>query len=263
MIVPSFRENTPPLIREELPGRISAAPQVMTVFSFFHLIESTANAKQKTKKNTLVRAKMAGHKKDGHTHHTHKHTPPPASFRSSLVSRVTEDKKEALAQLVCSDRETEREEEEEKQWMSVQMYRQDRGWGGERHSESRERVDLETSWRREKGGERVRRYANSLRKAGESEHSHRRNSCGHKKETAADLLKESYYVQTSSAALSLSLGLNWSRLIRWRAEDLQAPQTNLWEERKKRGREKTSRSKSVKRSGDCLLLPLALLSEKK
>lgn len=75
---------------------------------------------------------------------------------------------------------------------------------GERDSESRERVDLETSWRREKGGERVRRYANSLRKAGESEHSHRRNSCGHKKETAADLLKESYYVQTSSAALSLS-----------------------------------------------------------
>lgn len=72
----------------------------------------------------------------------------------------------------------------------------------------RERVDLETSWRREKGVERVRRYTNSLRIGGESEHSHRRNSCGHKKETAADLLKESYYVQTSRAALSLSLSLN-------------------------------------------------------
>lgn len=46
---------------------------------------------------------------------TQTHTPPPASFRSSLVSRVTEDKKEALAQLVCSDRETEREEEEEEE----------------------------------------------------------------------------------------------------------------------------------------------------
>lgn len=32
---------------------------------------------------------------------------------------MTEDKKEALAQLVCSDRETEREEEEEEEEKTV------------------------------------------------------------------------------------------------------------------------------------------------
>lgn len=148
---------------------------------------------------------MAGHKKDGHTHHTHKHTHHPLLLLEAASSPgwLKTKKRPWHSWSVATERQRGRRRRK-KQWMSVQMYRQDRGWGGERHSESRERVDLETSWRREKGGERVRRYANSLRKAGESEHSHRRNSCGHKKETAADLLKESYYVQTSSAALSLS-----------------------------------------------------------
>lgn len=152
---------------------------------------------------------MAGHKKDGHTHHTHKHTHHPLLLLEAASSPgwLKTKKRPWHSWSVATERQRgrRRRRRRKKQWMSVQMYRQDRGWGGERHSESRERVDLETSWRREKGGERVRRYANSLRKAGESEHSHRRNSCGHKKETAADLLKESYYVQTSSAALSLSV----------------------------------------------------------
>lgn len=151
---------------------------------------------------------MAGHKKDGHTHHTHKHTHHPLLLLEAASSPgwLKTKKRPWHSWSVATERQRgrRRRRRRKKQWMSVQMYRQDSGWGGERHSESRERVDLETSWRREKGGERVRRYANSLRKAGESEHSHRRNSCGHKKETAADLLKESYYVQTSSAALSLS-----------------------------------------------------------